>query len=137
MPPPLLTTTPHQREDVSALDRFNVHRCPTRRVLNDESKFSLSSDFIAYSSWRERGSRTIPEHHWKGTKSAMGLAVPFSWTTMRMSHRTVAAAEQLLERAARTLLPVTIRELRLALQDEWAAMPQQLIDTLILSMGRR
>ncbi|GFU26968.1 transposable element Tcb2 transposase [Trichonephila clavipes] len=38
--------------------------------------------------------------------------------------------------AARTLPPVTIRELRL-LQDEWAAMPQQLIDTLILSMGRR
>ncbi|GFS63118.1 uncharacterized protein TNCV_3743541 [Trichonephila clavipes] len=31
---PLLTTTPHQREDVSALDRFNVHRCPTRRVFN-------------------------------------------------------------------------------------------------------
>ncbi|GFY35396.1 transposable element Tcb2 transposase [Trichonephila clavipes] len=39
--------------------------------------------------------------------------------------------------AARTLPPVTIRELRLALQDEWAAMPQQLIDTFILSMGRR
>ncbi|GFV67211.1 transposable element Tc3 transposase [Trichonephila clavipes] len=39
--------------------------------------------------------------------------------------------------AARTLPPVTIRELRLALQDEWAAMPQQLIDTLIFSMGRR
>ncbi|GFU68876.1 transposable element Tcb2 transposase [Trichonephila clavipes] len=31
--------------------------------------------------------------------------------------------------AARTLPPVTIRELRLALQDEWAAMPHQLIDT--------
>ncbi|GFX32003.1 transposable element Tcb2 transposase [Trichonephila clavipes] len=31
--------------------------------------------------------------------------------------------------AARTLPPVTIRELRLALQDKWAAMPQQLIDT--------
>ncbi|KFM62253.1 Transposable element Tc3 transposase, partial [Stegodyphus mimosarum] len=39
--------------------------------------------------------------------------------------------------AARTLPPVMIPELRLALQDEWAAMPQQLIDTLILSMGRR
>ncbi|GFV66139.1 transposable element Tcb2 transposase [Trichonephila clavipes] len=39
--------------------------------------------------------------------------------------------------AARTLPPVTIRELRLVLQDEWAAMPQKLIDTLILSMGRR
>ncbi|GFV72508.1 transposable element Tcb2 transposase [Trichonephila clavipes] len=35
--------------------------------------------------------------------------------------------------AARTLPPVTIRELRLEMQDEWAAMPQQLIDTLILS----
>ncbi|GFT37426.1 transposable element Tc1 transposase [Trichonephila clavipes] len=39
--------------------------------------------------------------------------------------------------AARALPPVTIRELRLALQQEWAAMPEQLIDTLILSMGRR
>ncbi|GFX94941.1 transposable element Tc3 transposase [Trichonephila clavipes] len=38
--------------------------------------------------------------------------------------------------AARTLPPVTIRELRLALQDEWAVILQQLIDTLILSMGR-
>ncbi|GFT62005.1 uncharacterized protein TNCV_3811811 [Trichonephila clavipes] len=31
--PSLLTTTPHHRDDVSALDRFNVHRCPTRRVF--------------------------------------------------------------------------------------------------------
>ncbi|GFV91695.1 uncharacterized protein TNCV_4762601 [Trichonephila clavipes] len=30
--PPLLT--PHEREDVSALDRFNVHRCPTRQVFS-------------------------------------------------------------------------------------------------------
>ncbi|GFX58752.1 hypothetical protein TNCV_804561 [Trichonephila clavipes] len=57
-------------------------------------------------------------------------------------HRTVAA-KQLLERFSRQTLgssylpSVKIRELRLALQDEWAAMPQQLIDTLILSMGRR
>ncbi|GFU17250.1 uncharacterized protein TNCV_1854711 [Trichonephila clavipes] len=32
--PPLLTTTPHQREYVSALDRFNMHRCPTRQVFS-------------------------------------------------------------------------------------------------------
>ncbi|GFU43900.1 hypothetical protein TNCV_652771 [Trichonephila clavipes] len=54
-------------------------------------------------------------------------------------HRTVVA-EQLLESRrlpSHTLPPVNIHELRLALQDEWAAMPQQLIDTLILSMGRR
>ncbi|GFX06134.1 uncharacterized protein TNCV_641811 [Trichonephila clavipes] len=31
--PPLLTTTPQKREDVSALDRFNVHRCTTWRVF--------------------------------------------------------------------------------------------------------
>ncbi|GFX45650.1 transposable element Tcb2 transposase [Trichonephila clavipes] len=97
-------------------------------------------------------------------RGAMGLQFLFI-DDNAPSHRTVAA-EQLLESedierldwparspdlnpiehvweflgsrlAARTLPPVTIRELRLALQDEWAAMPQQLIDTLILSMGRR
>ncbi|GFW41027.1 transposable element Tc3 transposase [Trichonephila clavipes] len=71
-------------------------------------------------------------------RGAMGLQFLFM-DDNAPCHRTVAA-EQLLERkrlAARTLPPVMIRELRLALQDEWAAMPQQLIDTLILSMGRR
>ncbi|GFW85810.1 transposable element Tcb2 transposase [Trichonephila clavipes] len=97
-------------------------------------------------------------------RCAMGLQFPFM-DDNEPCHRTVAA-EHLLESediermdwparspdlnpiehvwdclgrrlAARTLPPVTIRELRLALQDEWAEMPQQLIDTLILSMGRR
>ncbi|GFX12305.1 transposable element Tcb1 transposase [Trichonephila clavipes] len=71
-------------------------------------------------------------------RGAMGLQFLFM-DDNAPCHRTVAA-EQLLESrrlAARTLPPVTIRELRLALQDEWAAMPQQLIDTLIRSMGRR
>ncbi|GFS58196.1 transposable element Tcb2 transposase [Trichonephila clavipes] len=71
-------------------------------------------------------------------RGAMGLQFLFM-DDNAPCHRTVAA-EQLLESrrlAARTLPPVAIRELRLALQDEWAAMPQQLIDTLILSMGRR
>ncbi|GFV56675.1 transposable element Tcb2 transposase [Trichonephila clavipes] len=71
-------------------------------------------------------------------RGAMGLQFLFV-DDNSPCHRTVAA-EQLLESrrlAARTLPPVTIRELRLALQDEWAAMPQQLIDILILSMGRR
>ncbi|GFX96271.1 transposable element Tcb2 transposase [Trichonephila clavipes] len=97
-------------------------------------------------------------------RGAMGLQFLFM-DVNAPCHRTVAA-EQLLESediermdwparfpdlnpiehvwdflgrrlATRTLPPVTIRELRLALQDEWAAMPQQLIDTLILSMGRR
>ncbi|GFT38077.1 uncharacterized protein TNCV_4103151 [Trichonephila clavipes] len=32
--PPLLTITTQQREDVSAFDGFNVHRCPTLRVFS-------------------------------------------------------------------------------------------------------
>ncbi|GFT75846.1 uncharacterized protein TNCV_851481 [Trichonephila clavipes] len=32
-PSPNYPTTPHQQEDVLALDRFNVHRTPTRRVF--------------------------------------------------------------------------------------------------------
>ncbi|GFX61717.1 transposable element Tc1 transposase [Trichonephila clavipes] len=71
-------------------------------------------------------------------RGAMGLQFLFM-DDNAPCHRTVAA-EQLSESrrlAARTLPPVTIRELRLALQDEWAAMPQQLTDTLILSIGRR
>ncbi|GFU61848.1 transposable element Tcb2 transposase [Trichonephila clavipes] len=99
-----------------------------------------------------------------GVLMRYGSAVPFHGDNAPCHH--TVAAEQLLERediermdwparspdlnpieyvwdflgrrlAARTFPPVTIRELRLALQDEWAAMPQQLIDTLILSMGRR
>ncbi|GFW33776.1 hypothetical protein TNCV_4052251 [Trichonephila clavipes] len=69
---------------------------------------------------------------------ALWVCSPVSWTTMH--HVITVADEQLLESrrlAARTLPPVTIRELRSALQDEWTAMPQQLIETLILSMGRR
>ncbi|GFT44886.1 hypothetical protein TNCV_463011 [Trichonephila clavipes] len=42
--PPLLTTTPHQREDVSALDRLNVHRCPTRSSIN--TLLQLQHDII-------------------------------------------------------------------------------------------
>ncbi|GFV59501.1 transposable element Tcb1 transposase [Trichonephila clavipes] len=71
-------------------------------------------------------------------RGAMGLQFLFM-DDNAPCHRTVAA-EQLLEMrrlAARTLPPVTIWELRLAMQDEWAAVPQQLINTLILRMGRR
>ncbi|GFU04999.1 HTH_Tnp_Tc3_2 domain-containing protein [Trichonephila clavipes] len=126
-----------------------------RVLFTDESRFSLSSDSHRILIWRERGSRNHPS---KGTGSvngtrycneillpyvrlfrgAMGLQFLFM-DDNAPCHRTLAA-EQLLESrrlAARTLPPVTIRELRLALQDEWAAMPLQLIDTLILSMGRR
>ncbi|GFV88420.1 transposable element Tcb2 transposase [Trichonephila clavipes] len=123
----------------------------------------LSSDSHRILIWRG-GSRNLPSNIIERDRGAMGLQFLFM-DDNAPCHRTVAA-EQLLESediermdwparspdlnpiehvcdflgrrlAARTLPPVTIRELRLALQDEWAAMPQQLIDTLILSMGRR
>ncbi|GFV17442.1 transposable element Tcb2 transposase [Trichonephila clavipes] len=64
---------------------------------------------------------------------------PMDWPARSTDLNTIENVWDFLGRrlAARTLPPVTIRKLRLALQDEWAAMPQQLIDTLILSMGRR
>ncbi|GFV06683.1 transposable element Tcb2 transposase [Trichonephila clavipes] len=131
-----------------------------RVLFTDESRFSLSSDSHRILIWREREAAIIPRTSLKGT-GAMGLQFLFM-DDNAPCHRTVAA-EQLFESediermdwparspdlnpiehvwdflgrrlAARTLPPVTIR---LALQDEWAAMPQQLIDTLILSMGRR
>ncbi|GFV23464.1 transposable element Tcb2 transposase [Trichonephila clavipes] len=108
-----------------------------RVLFTDESRFSLSSDSHRILIWRERGSRNHPSNIIERDRGAMGLQFLFM-DDNAPCHRTVAA-EQLLESrrlAARTLPPVTIRELRLALQDEWAAMPQQLIDTLILSMGR-
>ncbi|GFW61874.1 peptidase M20 domain-containing protein 2 [Trichonephila clavipes] len=58
--PPLLTPTPHQREDVSALDRFNVHRCPTRRVFN-----GIGLELVA----RQATVRYL--YHWLPRPSAM------------------------------------------------------------------
>ncbi|GFW40656.1 transposable element Tc1 transposase [Trichonephila clavipes] len=135
-----------------------------RVLFTDESRFSLSSDSHHILIWRERGSRNHPSNIIERDRGAMGLQFLFM-DDNAPCHRTVAA-EQLLESediermdwparfpdlnhiehvwdflgrrlAARTLPPLTILELRLALQDEWAAMPQQLIDALILSMGRR
>ncbi|GFV98709.1 transposable element Tcb1 transposase [Trichonephila clavipes] len=132
-------------------------------ALYDESRFSLSSDSHRILIWRERGSRNHPSNIIERDRGAMGLQFLFM-DDNAPCHRTVAA-EQLLESediermdwparspdlnpiehvwdflgrrlAAPTLPPVTIRELRLALQDEWAAMPQQLIDTLHSQHGQ-
>ncbi|GFY20330.1 transposable element Tcb1 transposase [Trichonephila clavipes] len=111
-----------------------------RVLCTDESRFSWLAILIVYSSGESGKAAIIPRTLLKG--GAIGLQFLFM-DDHAPCHRTVAA-EQLLDSediegrrlAARTLPPVTIRELRMALQDEWAAMPQQLIDTLILSMSR-
>ncbi|GFU85536.1 transposable element Tcb1 transposase [Trichonephila clavipes] len=66
-----------------------------------------------------------------------GSAVPFHGRQCTMSSHSSCRTALRERLAARTLPPVTIRELRLALQDKWAAISQQLIDTLNLSMDRR
>ncbi|GFS59805.1 transposable element Tcb1 transposase [Trichonephila clavipes] len=121
-----------------------------RVLFTDESRFSLNSDSHRILIWRERGSRNHPRTSLKGT-GAMGLQFLFM-DDNAPCYRTVAA-EQLLESediermdwparspdlkpiehvwdflgrrlAARTLPPVTIRELRLALvqSSPWQTM---------------
>ncbi|GFU75119.1 transposable element Tcb2 transposase [Trichonephila clavipes] len=157
--------TQHRRRSLWCREHQNWRYNEWGRVLfTDESRFSLSSDSHRILIWRERGSRNHPSNIIERDRGAMALQFLFM-DDNAPCHRTVAA-EQLLESediermdwpvrspdlnpiehvwdflgrslAARTLPPVTIRKLRLLLQDEWAAMPQQLIDTLILSLGRR
>ncbi|GFW99644.1 transposable element Tcb1 transposase [Trichonephila clavipes] len=160
-----LTPAHRRRRSLWCREHRNWRDNEWGRVLcTDESRFSLSSDSHRILIWRERGSRNHPSNIIERDRGAMSLQFLFM-DDNAPCHRPVAA-EQLLESediermdwparspdlnptehvwdflgrrlAARTLPPVTIRELRLALQDEWAAMPQQFIDTLILSMGRR
>ncbi|GFV30836.1 transposable element Tc1 transposase [Trichonephila clavipes] len=155
-----LTPTHRRRRSLWCREHRNWRDNEWGRVLfTDESRFSLSSKSHRILIWRE----IIPRTSLKGT-GAMGLQFLFM-DDNAPCHRTVAA-EQLLESediermdwparspdlnplehvwdflgrrlAARTLPPVTIQELRLALQDGWAAVPQHLIGTLILSMDRR
>ncbi|GFT29213.1 transposable element Tc1 transposase [Trichonephila clavipes] len=153
-----LTPAHRRRRSLWCREHRNWRDSEWGRVLfTDESRFSLSSD-----SGESGEVAIIPRTSLKGT-GAMGLQFLFM-DDNAPCHHTVAA-EQLLESeeiermdwparspdlnpiehvwdflgrrlAARTFPPVTIPELRLELQDEWAAMPRQLIDTLILSMGR-
>ncbi|GFW77584.1 uncharacterized protein TNCV_2499761 [Trichonephila clavipes] len=54
--PPLLTTTPHQRKDVSAVDRFNVHRCATRRVFS-----GTGLELMTYLPWSDTLTTGLPQ----------------------------------------------------------------------------
>ncbi|GFX74965.1 transposable element Tcb1 transposase [Trichonephila clavipes] len=139
--------TRHRRLD----DRYRVLPWPEdctvvvclHNALCNESRFSLSSDSHRILIWREQGSRNHPSNIIERDRGAMGLQFLFM-DDNAPCHRTVAA-EQLLESAdierrrlaARTLPPVTIWELRLGAARRMGSNTSTLIDTLILSMGRR
>ncbi|GFW42581.1 transposable element Tcb1 transposase [Trichonephila clavipes] len=156
-----LTPAHRRRRSLWCREHRNWRDNEWRRVLfTDESRFSLSSDSHRILIWRERGSRNHPSNSIERDRyGGRGVLV---WGGIMLGSRTdlhifdagsvngtrycnaillpyVRLFRGAMGRrlAARTLPPVTIRELRLALQDERTAMPQQLIDTLILSMGRR
>ncbi|GFW21720.1 uncharacterized protein TNCV_2529191 [Trichonephila clavipes] len=72
--PPLLTTTPHQREDVSALDRFNVHRCPTRRVFSGTGfEPVIKQATVRYLYHSAIAAHGYPGHHWMRPRWSSGL----------------------------------------------------------------
>ncbi|GFU13026.1 transposable element Tcb1 transposase [Trichonephila clavipes] len=100
-----------------------------RLLFKDESRFSLSSDSHRILIWREREAAIIPRTSLKGDRR---YALQFLFDDNAPCHRVSSCRTALREQtaAARTLPPVTIQgSFRLALQDEWAPMPQQLIDT--------
>ncbi|GFV05770.1 transposable element Tcb1 transposase [Trichonephila clavipes] len=139
----LLTPAHRRRRSLWCREHRNWRDNEWGRVLfTDESRFSLSSDSHRILIWRERGSRNHPSNIIERDRR-YGLQFLFM-DDNAPCHRTVAA-EQLLESeermdwparspdlnpiehvwdflgrrlAARTLPPVKIRELRLALQDE-------------------
>ncbi|GFT24252.1 uncharacterized protein TNCV_2064761 [Trichonephila clavipes] len=66
--PPLLTTTPHQQEDVSALDRFNVHRCPTRRVFS-----GTGIELMTCLPWLDTLTTGLPQPLWRSESQQVVL----------------------------------------------------------------
>ncbi|GFU50396.1 uncharacterized protein TNCV_1827991 [Trichonephila clavipes] len=76
--PPLLTTTPHQQEDVSALGRFKVHHCPTRRVFSGTGLELVTRQATTRYLYLLATTATtaILEHTQKFSKSGRRLKVP-------------------------------------------------------------
>ncbi|GFV95080.1 uncharacterized protein TNCV_3708761 [Trichonephila clavipes] len=73
--PPLLTITTHQRKDVSALDRFNVHRCPTRWVFSGTGlKLVTRPATIRYLDH----SATVATQEWSNHAKIISLRLPIA-----------------------------------------------------------
>ncbi|GFV96465.1 transposable element Tc1 transposase [Trichonephila clavipes] len=111
-----------------------------RVLFTDESRFSLSSDSHRILIWRERGKAAIISRtSLKGTEVLWVCSLSsFHGRQCTMSSHSscrTALREQTL--GSSYLTTSNDSGASIGAKDEWAAMPQQLIDTLILSMGRR
>ncbi|GFX15659.1 uncharacterized protein TNCV_2131451 [Trichonephila clavipes] len=79
--PPLLTTTQHQREDVSALDRFNVHRFPTRRVFS-----GTGIELMTCLPWLDTLTTGLLVNTLKASLWPQGILVVMVWNSWRACH---------------------------------------------------
>ncbi|GFU46235.1 uncharacterized protein TNCV_2155661 [Trichonephila clavipes] len=104
---PLLTTTPHQWEDVSAFDRFNVHRCPTRGCgspvvkVSDDGRHVVSSSKVPLKTRRVGEpcmlnlSRAQTSSRWCGVVVRKGIPAQVSSSSLDHGSKLRAASVKL------------------------------------------
>ncbi|GFV92096.1 hypothetical protein TNCV_1895321 [Trichonephila clavipes] len=68
---PLLTITPHQLDDVRALDRLNAHCSPTRRVFSSAGLDLMTSHFHTFRKQRSESLSSFPPWCRSTMKAAM------------------------------------------------------------------
>ncbi|GFX26666.1 transposable element Tcb1 transposase [Trichonephila clavipes] len=127
-------------------------------LFTDESRFSLECDTRRVLVWRDRGTEITPHSFVKGhnTEELGDNARPHrarlvenmleAETIQRMEWPACSPDRNLTEHvwdilgrriAARPRPPATVRDLEIALLEEWNSIPQSLIDNLIASMENR
>ncbi|GFX88447.1 transposable element Tcb1 transposase [Trichonephila clavipes] len=148
--PPLLTTKPHQREDVSALDRFNVHRCPTRRVFSGTGLEPMTKKATQHTApttgvmvWGVIAYNTrSPLVLIRGTMPAQRVSQDClrTVTTLPWPARSpdLSPIEHIWNHLRhRVRHPTSLNELEAMLQQIWNEMSQDIIQNLYASMPDR
>ncbi|GFT61875.1 transposable element Tcb1 transposase [Trichonephila clavipes] len=138
------------------------NRTENATQLQNESQFSLESDTRRVLVWRDRGTRNNPAFVrersqyrragwmvWGGISIGGRTDLHIIWNGTLTGRRERPACSpdlnpiehvwDMLGRriAARPRPPATVRDLEIALLEEWNSIPQSLIDNLIASMANR
>ncbi|GFU70562.1 hypothetical protein TNCV_2512181 [Trichonephila clavipes] len=116
---------PHPQMTGTLSYRPEENRRQTAGEVPDTRHMRLWTTDIAFLPWPEDCTMVVCLHDARTSEDIERMDWPARSPDLNPIERWIFGRRL----AARTLPPVTIRELRLALEDEWAAMPQQLIDT--------